>query len=101
MNIPIRRREAAIHGRRLYVACAGAGALLFFLGPPITLLADVDALTAATIGYAGIALFTGGVAARYSFAIAAHPVMQLLKNLAVGVAVTLLFYAIFLLLFFL
>ncbi|MBR9977270.1 MAG: hypothetical protein KFH87_04205 [Bacteroidetes bacterium] len=88
-------------GQRLYIACAGAGVLLFFLGPPLALLADVDALTAATIGYAGIALFTGGVSARYSFAIAAHPVTQLLKNLAVGLVVTLLFYAVFLLLFFL
>lgn len=101
MNIPIRRREPAIHGRRLYVACAGTGALLFFLGPPIALLADVDALAAATIGYAGIALFTGGIAARYSFAVAAHPILQLLKNLAVGLVVTLLFYAVFLLLYFL
>lgn len=84
----------------LYIACAGIGILVFFLGPALALLSDIDALAAASIGYAGIALFTGGIAARYSFAVAASPVLQLLKNLGVGLAVTLVFYGMFLLLYY-
>ncbi|MCB2204754.1 hypothetical protein KQI65_08390 [bacterium] len=84
---------------RIYVICAGAGVLLFFLGPALALLADFPALGAATIGYAGIMLFTGGIAARYGFALGATPWKQLGRNLAVAAVVTLLFYLIFLLLY--
>ncbi len=86
-------------GHPLYTGCAGIGILVFFLGPALALLSDTDPLLAATIGYAGIALFTGGVAARYSFAVAANPILQLAKNLLVGLAVTIVFYGMFLLLY--
>ncbi|MBE0643727.1 MAG: hypothetical protein IH600_06570 [Bacteroidetes bacterium] len=86
-------------GQLLYTACAGFGILVFFLGPMLALLSDIDPLLAASIGYSGIALFTGGIAARYSFAVATHPLVQLLKNLAVALAVTGVFYVIFLLLY--
>jgi hypothetical protein len=85
---------------RLYVACAGLGALVFFLGPMLALLGDTDPLCAASVGYGGITLFTAGIAARYSFAVAATPFLQLLKNLGVAVIITGIFYAIFLLLYF-
>ncbi len=83
----------------LYTACAGTGVLIFFLGPTLALLLDVPALTAATVGYVGIMLFTGGVAARYGFARSTHPWKQLGLNLLVAAAVTIMFYGIFLLLF--
>ncbi len=86
-------------GHPLYTGCAGIGILTFFLGPALALLSDTDPLVAATIGYAGIALFTGGIAARYSFAVAASPLAQLAKNLLVGLAVSIVFYGIFLLLY--
>ena len=90
---------ASARGQTLYTAVAGPGAALFFLGPPLALLAGVHGLIAATAGYAGIALFTGGVAARYSFAVAERPALQLLKNLAIGTAVSGVFYLIFLFLY--
>mgnify|MGYP000070739729 CR=1 FL=1 len=90
-------REA---GAALYTACAGVGVLVFFLGPALALLMDVPALPAATIGYAGIMLFTGGIAARYGFARGDTPWKQLFRNLLVAAAVTLMFYLVFLLLYF-
>lgn len=89
--------HAPIPGHGLYASFAGIGALLFFLGPALALLTGTDALLAASIGYGGIAMFVGGIAARFSFAVAAHPVMQLLKNLAVALLFTGFFYGIFLL----
>jgi hypothetical protein len=86
-------------GHRLYTSVAGIGALVFFLGPVLALFAGLDPLYAATIGYAGIAVFVGAVAARYSFAVATRPIVQLLKNFAVGLVVTGVFYCIFLLLY--
>ena len=83
----------------LYVACAGAGVAVFFLGPVLALLSDVDPLIAATIGYTGIMLFTGGVAARYGFAIGRTPLRQLARNMLVAFAVTAMFYMVFLLLY--
>ncbi|MFZ1730376.1 MAG: hypothetical protein WBQ23_16510 [Bacteroidota bacterium] len=91
----------ASEGHLLYTLCAGIGILVFFLGPALALLSDTDALAAATVGYAGIALFTGGIAARYSFAVASRPGIQLLRNLGVGLVITCMFYGIFLLLYFL
>ena len=91
----------ATPGHALYTACALAGAGLFFLGPALALLAGTDALLAATIGYGGIALFVGGIAARCSFAVATHPAMQLMKNLAVALVFTGFFYGFFLLFLFL
>jgi hypothetical protein len=86
-------------GHPLYVAFAGFGVLVFFLGPALSLLTGIDPLLAASIGYAGIACFVGGVAARYSFAFGANPLVQLLKNFGVGVSVTGIFYVIFLLIY--
>jgi hypothetical protein len=83
----------------LYTACAGIGVLVFFLGPTLALLLDVDPLLAATVGYTGIMLFTGGIAARYGFARSTGAWKQLGLNLLVAAAVTLVFYLIFLLLF--
>lgn len=88
-------------GHPLYVSCAGIGILVFFLGPALALLSDIDALAAASVGYTGIALFTGGIAARYSFAVAATPILQLLKNLGIALVITCVFYGIFLVLYFL
>jgi hypothetical protein len=87
-------------GHPLYITCAGIGILVFFLGPALALLSDIDALAAASIGYTGIALFTGGTAARYSFAVASTPGLQLLKNLGFGFAVMSVFYGIYLVLYF-
>ena len=87
------------HGSTLYTLCAGIGVLVFFLGPALALLADTDPLLSATIGYAGITLFTGGIAARYGFAVGRGPWRQLGRNLLVALAVTVLFYLIFLLLY--
>jgi len=87
-------------GSALYIVCAGLGALVFFLGPALALLGDTDPLCAASVGYGGITLFTAGIAARYSFAVAATPLLQLMKNLGVALAITGIFYAIFLLLYF-
>ncbi|MBN1447550.1 MAG: hypothetical protein JXA28_06435 [Bacteroidetes bacterium] len=86
-------------GTGLYTLCAGIGALVFFLGPALALLADVAALPAASVGYAGIMLFTGGIAARYDFATAANRWLQLGKNLLVALAITLAFYLVFLFLY--
>lgn len=86
-------------GNNLYTLCAGIGVLIFFLGPALALLADMAPLPSATIGYAGITMFTGGVAARYGFALAADPWRQLGKNLLVALAVTVLFYLIFLIIY--
>lgn len=91
--------ETAQRGAGLYTLCAGAGVLVFFLGPALALLANVDPLPAATVGYIGITLFTGGIAARFGFATARSPLLQLIKNLLVALAVTILFYLIFLLLY--
>lgn len=86
---------------RLYLITAGLGALVFFLGPTLALVFDVAPLPAATVGYAGIMFFTGGVAARYDFARGRSALSQLGKNLLVAAAVTVMFYLVFLLLFFL
>ncbi|PLX23320.1 MAG: hypothetical protein C0600_14925 [Ignavibacteria bacterium] len=83
----------------LYIACAGVGVAVFFLGPVLALLSDVDPLIAASIGYFGIMLFTGGIAARYSFAVGRTPLHQLARNMLVALAVTAMFYIIFLLLY--
>jgi len=83
----------------IYTLCAGLGVLIFFLGPALALLLDVDPLLAATVGYVGIMLFTGGIAARYGFARSTGAWKQLGLNLLVAAAVTLIFYLIFLLLF--
>lgn|GEM_PF-1479220 len=101
MNAYARKDDGAARGHRLYDVVALVGAVTFFTGPVLAIISGASALTAASIGYCGIALFTGGVAARYGFAIAHHPIMQVLKNLFVSSIVTALFYAIFLLLFYL
>lgn len=88
-------------GHPLFIVTAGIGALLFFSGPTLALLAGIDALVAASVGYAGIALFTGGIAARYSFAVAATPLRQLLWNLLYGTLFSAVFFTVFLLLYFL
>lgn len=86
-------------GHYLYVATAGVGALLFFAGPTLALLAGIDALAAASIGYSGIAVFTGGIAARYSFAVGRTPLLQLFRNLLFGILFSAVFYAVFLFLY--
>lgn len=86
-------------GHVLYVVTAGVGALLFFAGPTLALLAGVDALAAATLGYTGIAVFTGGIAARYSFAVGRTPLRQLVKNLLIGILFSAVFYTVFLFLY--
>jgi len=86
-------------GVRLYVLAAWSGALLLFAGPVLALLANASPLLAAILGYSGIALFTGGVGARFDFATARSPISQLLKNLLMGIVVSGVFFLIFLLVF--
>lgn len=85
-------------GERLYRACALAGAVLLFTGPVLVLLFSQPSFLAACLGYAGITLFTGGVAATFDFATHRRPTLQLLKNLAIATAVTGLFFGLYLIL---
>ena len=97
MPQPYRAPQLAPPGSRLYEGAALAGALMVFLAPALALLAGATVFVAGTLGYSGIALFVGGVAARYGFAEHPKPSLQLLKNLLVAVVVTGVFYLIFLL----
>ena len=92
-----RARPSALPGARLYDAAALAGVAVVFFGPAIALLTGMSVFTAGTVGYCGIALFAGGIAARYGFAEHTRPIVQLLKNLVVSVVVTAFFYLMFLL----
>lgn len=85
-------------GARLYDATALAGVITTFAAPVAALVAGASPVTAGSLGYAGILLFAGGIAARYGFAEHPLPLLQLLKNLAVAAVVTGIFYAMFLLL---
>jgi hypothetical protein len=85
-------------GNRLYEFAAFFGVFGAFLGPAILLLAGARALTAATVGYLGIALFAGGVAARYGFVRHRRPFVQLGGNVLIAMLVTGVFYAGFLIL---
>jgi hypothetical protein len=71
-----------------------------FAAPAIALLAGMNAFIAGTFGYAGITIFVGGVAARYSFVVSRNPFKQLLLNLGVAAIVTSFFYGIFALIYF-
>jgi hypothetical protein len=92
-----RAPRPAIPGARLYDTASLAGVAVLFFGPAIALLTGASVLFAGTIGYGGIALFAGGIAARYGFAEHARPMLQLLKNLVVSLVVTSMFYLVFLL----
>ena len=93
--------ESRTRSARLYEASAILGVLLFFFGPVLTLLLGHSALLAGTLGYTGITLFAGGVAARYEFMRSASGIVQLVKNIFVAGGVTSVFYGIFLLLYYL
>ncbi len=86
-------------GRLLYVGAAWVGAAGFFAGPAAVLIGGGRPLMAAVIGYAGIALFTGGIAARYDVVVARHPLLQLSANIAAATAVTSIFFLVFFLLY--
>lgn len=90
------KREGAPPGSRLYDATALAGVLSIFLAPALALLAGAGPMLAGTLGYAGIALFVGGIAARYGFAEDPRPPLQLLKNLLVSAVFSGVFYLIYL-----
>ena len=92
-----RAPRPAVPGARLYDAAALAGVAVLFVGPAITLLGGGTVLLAGTLGYGGIALFSGAIAARYGFAEHTRPVLQLLMNLVVSTVITSLFYLVFLL----
>lgn len=85
-------------GARLYDATALAGVITTFAAPVAALVAGASPVMAGSLGYAGILLFAGGIAARYGFAEHPLPLIQLLKNLAVAAVVTGIFYAMFLVL---
>ena len=85
-------------GARLYDATALAGVITTFAAPVAALVAGASPVMAGSLGYAGILLFAGGIAARYGFAEHPLPLLQLLKNLAVAAVVTGIFYAMFLVL---
>lgn len=97
MPQPYRAPQPALPGARLYDGAALTGVAVLFFGPAIALLTGLSVFFAGTIGYCGIALFAGGIAARYGFAEHTRPAMQLLKNLVVSVVVTSFFYLMFLL----
>ncbi len=84
-------------GMRLYDATALTGVLVTFAAPVLALVAGASPLTAGSLGYAGILLFAGGIAARYGFAEHPIPLLQLGKNLGVAAIVTGVFYLVFLL----
>jgi hypothetical protein len=82
----------------LYDTAAVVGLLLFVGGPVTALFCKGTALTAATIGYAGIAVFVGAIASRYSFITRTRPIAQLALNTALACLFTSVFYGVFLLL---
>lgn len=86
-------------GRLLYLGAAWTGAVCFFALPAVVLVLHGKPLLAAMLGYASIAVFTGGIAARFEVVSARHPILQFLANLAVASAVTLVFFLLFLLLY--
>lgn len=90
--------EAPPAGSRLHESAAIAGILFAFAGPVVLLLAGFSTMTAATVGYAGIALFTGGIAARYGFITKSSPFRQLLINTFAAAIFAGFFFLIFLLL---
>jgi hypothetical protein len=64
--------------------------------PAALVIAHASLTMAAVAGYAGIALFVGGVASRYSFIEHPSPPRQLLYNLLAAVVVAGFFFLIFL-----
>ncbi|MCZ7556917.1 MAG: hypothetical protein M5R41_11005 [Bacteroidia bacterium] len=86
-------------GRRLFLAAAWTGAGTFFVLPVAVLLAGRNPLLAAVLGYASIAVFTGGIAARYDVIVARNAIMQLLANITLSTGVALVFFFLFLLLY--
>jgi hypothetical protein len=75
--------------------------IITFVAPVLAILSGMNAFLAGTFGYAGITVFVGGVAARYSFVDTSPPLRQLLLNLGVAAIVTSVFYGIFALIYFL
>ena len=86
-------------GRLLYISAAWIGAVGFFSGPAVVLIGGGKPLLAAVLGYAAIALFTGGIAARFDVVVARNPLLQLLSNLGAAAVITSVFFFIFLLLY--
>jgi membrane-anchored glycerophosphoryl diester phosphodiesterase (GDPDase) len=86
-------------GRSLFLAAAWTGALAFFILPVAALLLGKNPLLAALLGYVSIAVFTGGIAARYDVVTARSPILQLFSNLMLATGVALIFFFIFLLLY--
>ncbi len=71
-----------------------------FIAPAVVLLAGLNAFLAGTFGYAGITIFVGGIAARYSFVVSDVPLKQLFQNIGVAAIVTSVFYGIFAVIYF-
>jgi hypothetical protein len=86
-------------GRSLFLVAAWTGAVAFFALPLVALLSGRNPLFAALLGYASIALFTGGIAARYDVVRARNPLLQLISNLTLSTGVALVFFFIFLILY--
>jgi hypothetical protein len=70
---------------------------MFIAGPIVSLVAGGGVFWAATLGYLGIAVFVGAIAARYGFVEHRRHVLQLLMNTAIACLFSGFFYAVFLL----
>lgn len=90
-----------IKPNRLFDSVAVAGVLLLFAGPLMTLILSGSGLIAASLGYGGILIFTGAIAARYGFFQHENAFIQLLKNILIAFPFTVFFYLIFLFFYFL
>lgn len=86
-------------GKTIYVVAAWTGAAFFFILPVSVLLLGCNPLTAAMLGYVSIAIFTGGISARYDVVTSEKPVVQLFANMMLSTGVALVFFLIFLLLY--
>lgn len=90
-------KEKTPAAARLSEAAAAAGIGVFFIVPVTLALAGAPLLWAAVAGYAGIAVFVGGIASRYSVIEHSSPPRQLLYNILAASAVSGFFFLLFLL----
>jgi hypothetical protein len=86
-------------GARLYDTASLAGVLFFILAPAVLLLTQRPVVWAAACGYLGIAVFVGGVAARYSFIERPSPLRQLAWNTLIASIISGFFFLVSLVLF--
>jgi hypothetical protein len=82
---------------RLYEGAAFLGFACFVAVPIVVLVSGGPPLLAGTLGYFFIAVFVGGIAARYGFIERNSPALQLLLNTLLAMVFSGVFYLIFLL----